>query len=173
MQRWLWYSLADSSYGGLLFDPATPARRPIGDVFAAYTSAISPAVDLVAVRLTADPLTAFNLNQPQTVTLRAQVSNAGNISAPPPLTVEFYSGYSPTGTLIATRAITSPLAGCGTAVETSLAWPGLTAGLHPAYIRVVGHAGTSDTNLSNNVVSAQILVAPPRVYLPAMFKAIP
>ena len=120
VQRWLWYGVSDASYGGLLFDPATHTRRPLGDVFAAYTSAIAPEVDLLAVRLTTDPLGAIDIRQPQTVTVRAQVSNAGNISATPPLTVEFYSGYAPTGTLIARRAITAPLQGCGTAVETRL-----------------------------------------------------
>jgi hypothetical protein len=173
VQRWLWYSLSDKDLGGLLFDPTSHARRPIGDVFAAYTSAISPQVDLVAVRLTADPLTGLNVSQPQTVTLHAWVSNAGNISATPPLTVEFYSGYSPTGTLIDTRAITSPLSGCGTVVNTNFTWPGLTQGLHPAYVRVVGQAALSETNSANNVVSAQILIAPPRAYLPLLLKAIP
>jgi hypothetical protein len=71
------------------------------------------------------------------------------------------------------RAITAPLEGCGTAVETSFTWSNLTQGLHPAYIRIVGHAALSETNRANNTVSAQILVAPPRVYLPLLFKAIP
>ncbi len=173
VQRWLWYSISDPSYGGLLFDPTTHQRRPIGNVFAAYTAAISPAVDLVAVRLTSDPLGAVDIQQPQTVTVRAQVSNAGNISVTPPLTVEFYSGYSPTGTLIATRRITTPLEGCGTTVETSFTWSNLTQGLHPAYIRVVGPAALSETNQANNTVSAQILIAPRRAYLPLQLKALP
>lgn len=173
VQRWLWYSVSDESFGGLLFDPTTRARRPVGDVFAVYTHALPPEADLLAVRLTADPLGAIDVAKPQTVTLHAQVANAGNISVTRPFTVEFYAGYPLSGTLIAARTVTMPLAGCGAAVEIRVRWPALITGVHPAYIRVVSPPGLSETDLANNVRAAQILVAPPRVYLPMLFKAIP
>jgi hypothetical protein len=173
VQRWLWYSVSDESFGGLLFDPTTRVRRPLGNVFAAYTHALPPEVDLLAVQLTADPLGAINAAKPQTATLRAQVSNVGNISVTRRFTVEFYAGYPLSGTLIAARSVTIPLAGCGAAVNLSATWPALITGVHPAYVRVVGAPGLSETDLANNVRAAQILVAPPRVYLPLVRRVFP
>lgn len=173
VQRWLWYSLSDVLLGGPLFDPSTYVRRPLGDVFANYTSAISREVDLLAVRLTTDPLGNVNVNQPQTVTLRALIANAGNISITPPITVEFYSGYPPTGTLIGSRSITYPLNGCGETVAVSMTWPNLTAGLRPVYTKVTGNSAVSETGMLNNVASGTVLIAPPRLYLPVVLKTYP
>ena len=38
VQAWAWYSLADRTFNGWLYDPQTGARSAYGDNFAAYTA---------------------------------------------------------------------------------------------------------------------------------------
>jgi hypothetical protein len=173
VQRWLWYSLSDTSFGGPLFDPTTHVRRPLGDVFADYTAAIPPEVDLVAVRVRAESLGVVSSSEPHTVTLKAVVANSGNVSVTSPITVAFYAGQPLTGTLIDSRVITSPLNGCGTIVEVSVAWTDVMMGVYPVYVTVQGTGLVSETTLANNVVTGQVMLVPPRLYLPVILKTYP
>ncbi len=173
VQRWLWYSLSDPSLGGLLFDPTTHVRRPIGDVFAAYTGAISPTVDLLAVRVVADPPVVNDQGEPVTIALKGLVSNIGNVSLTPPMTVSFYAGTFSTSTLLGVRQITLPLPGCGATAEVSVTWPNLAAGAHPVYIQADSANPSWETTLNNNRASGVVLIATHQVYLPTLFKAFP
>ena len=173
VQRWLWYSVSDTTFGGPLFDPGTQARRPLGDVFASYTSAISPEVDLLAVSVRAEPSGPVTIGEAQTVTLKAVVANSGNVSVTPPITVAFYSGQPLSGTLIDSRVITFPLNGCGTTAEVSVTWPNLMSGVYPIYIEITSSRFVSETHLANNVVAGQVLLVPVRAYLPVVNKTYP
>jgi hypothetical protein len=171
VQRWLWYSVNDPMYGGPLFDPTSHIRRPLGDVFAAYTQAISPSVDLLAVRVLADPAAVVDTGQPQTTTLQATISNLGNIAITQPITVGLYAGWSPTGTLIgALHVFTSGLAGCAGTAEVSATWQNLVgAGAHPMYVQI--DPGTlSESNPANNLAAGLFLIATNRTYLPILRK---
>jgi hypothetical protein len=170
VQSWLWYSVSDPGYGGLLFDPTTHQRRPLGNVFAAYTQAISPSVDLLAVRVIADPGAISYTSQLETTTLRALVSNIGNISIASPITVAFYSGTPPTGTLIGSQVITTGLGGCAKTVGVSTTWAISEAGAHPMYAQVDPNSAISEASRANNVTSGIALVATQYVYLPVIAK---
>ena len=174
VQRWLWYSVSDVTFGGPLFDPITTTfRRPLGDVFANYTNAIAPEVDLLAVRVRAEPQGLVTSSEPHTVTLKAVVANDGNVSVTSPITVAFYSGQPLTGTLIDSRVITLPLQGCGTTAEVSVAWTNLMTGVYPIYATVQGTGLISETTLANNVVTGQVVLVPPQLYLPVILKTYP
>ncbi len=168
VQRWLWYSVSDTNFGGPLFDPDTHARRPLGDVFYSYTHAISPSVDLLAVRVVADPPVISDTGQPQTTTLKATLSNIGNISIAQPISVAFYSGHPPTGTLIGAQAITSVLDGCAQTAETNVTWSNLGAGAHAMYVVVDPNDEIAETNSLNNQLVGMFLVARQRAYLPVV-----
>ncbi len=112
-------------------------------------------------------------SEPHTVTLKAVVANSGNVSVTSPITVAFYAGQPLTGTLIDSRVITSPLNGCGTIVEVSVAWTDLMMGVYPVYVTVQGTGLVSETTLANNVVTGQVMLVPPRLYLPVILKTYP
>jgi hypothetical protein len=169
VQRWLWYSISNQGFGGPLFDPTTFARRPLGDAFAAYTRAISPGVDLLAVRISAEPAAVKDNGQPQTTTLRAVVSNLGNISMTQPLTIAFYAGVPPNGSLLGLKQIsTTGLAGCGTQAVVTITWPNLGAGVHPMYFKVDPAATVSELNRANNQAVGRFLVSTYQAYLPIL-----
>ena len=165
VQRWLWYSFDDKAYGGLLFDPVTGNRRPIGDAFAAYTQAISPGVDLLAAGLAA-PAVPIGAGGTASATLRATVSNIGNISVSQPITVSFYAGQPPLGTLIASTVVTRPLAGCAATLDVAVLWPNLSAGVHPFYAELDPSNAIAETNESNNRITGSLFVATYQLYLP-------
>ncbi len=172
VQRWVWYSVSHTGYGGLLFDPDTRARRPLGDVFYTYTHAIPPAVDLLAVRVTAGPV--FYTGQPQTATLQAMVSNVGNMAISAPITVAFYSGQPLAGTLIGIKVITSTVKGCADeTLHVSMTWPNLDAGRHPVYVQVDPDHAIAEANESNNTAVGWVLVATHRFFLPIVLKVHP
>ncbi len=171
VQRWLWYSVSDPSFGGLLFDPTTRERRPLGDVFYTYTHAISPGVDLLAVRVVADPPVISDTGQLQTTTLKATISNIGNISIAQPITVAFYAGGPPTGSLIGLpQVITLGLSGCAGMAEISTTWSNLAAGAHSMYVEVDPGDAIAEMSDDNNMVAGFALVATQRFYLPAIVK---
>jgi hypothetical protein len=170
VQRWLWYSVADPKFGGLLFDPTTHQPRPLGDVFAAYTAAISPTVDWVVAQAWANPvLQAGGL--PATATLYAQISNSGNVSTSATVTATFYDGpIGQPGTQIITRKLITPyLSGCGDSLVLSVNWPGLTAGPHPFVVSV--QAASPEHNLNNNILTGTLLVATKQLWLPLLSRA--
>jgi hypothetical protein len=165
VQRWLWYSVDGTGMGGPLFDPASHVRRPLGDVFAAYVTAISPTVDWVAARAWAEPIIQLG-GLPVTATLHAQVSNGGNISTTAAVTVTFYSGPigQPGTQVIAARTMTPSLPGCGASSVLSVAWPALGAGAHQFVVRLQS-SGTEPSH-ANNIMTGTALVATEQVWLP-------
>jgi Glycosyl hydrolase catalytic core/CARDB len=169
VQRWIWYSVSDGTFGGALFDPTSHTRRPLGNAFAAYTSAISPSVDLLAVRVVANPATISDTGQLQTTTLKATISNIGNVSIEQPITVAFYSGWPPTGTLIGSSSITLGLGGCATMAQVSMTWPNLGSGAHPMYMTVDPGNTINEASKSNNTVTGVALIATQRVFLALIF----
>ena len=170
VQSWLWYSVSDPGYGGLLFDPTTHQRRPLGDIFAAYTQAISPSVDLLAVRVMADPGAISYTGQLETTTLKALVSNIGNISITALITVAFYSGAPPTGTLIRSQVITTGLGGCARVAEISTTWAISEAGAHSMYVQVDPDGTINEASKGNNMATGVALIATRQVYLPVIVR---
>jgi hypothetical protein len=171
VQRWLWYSVHDTSFGGPLFDPTTTQRRPLGDIFYTYTHALSPSVDALAVRVVADPPAISDTGQLKTVTLRALVSNVGDVSITQPINVAFYAGWPPTGTLIGTRVITSALPGCAATALVSRTWSNLDAGAHWMYVEVDPADLIDETSNANNLAVGFALIATNRVFLPAILQS--
>jgi hypothetical protein len=173
VQRWLWYSVADAWFGGPLFDPATQQRRPLGDAFYTFTHSISPSVDLLALSVTADTALVDVITQVQTVTLKAALSNSGNISVTPPVTVAFYAGFPPTGTLIAAATVGGlGLNGCGATTSVSVQWPDRAVGAHPMYMQIDPDGSIAEASRANNIVmgSVRVLFAPYDVYLQLVFR---
>jgi hypothetical protein len=169
VQRWAWYSTNDPTYGGILFYTSTHTLNPLGQLFAAYTGQITPAVDLYPV---VDPLAAPWGGAPLTVTLKAVIANQGNISASHAITVTFYSGSTSSGSPIGKVVIPAGvLPGCGGALQVNLAWPLSTPGLHPFSAKVEAAAADREINLSNNAAAASVLLSAARVFLPMITRA--
>jgi len=173
VQRWAWFSVDGNPYdwGGTLFDPTTHDLRPLGEDFRAYTSALSPTVDLVAARAFAEPSVILYEGVPVTVTLKALVSNAGDIATTSSFTATFYDG--PVGqagvdVIGEPQVVTSELQGCADYTIASVSWGGLDAGAHPFSVQV--QADSADANLTNNVTEGIALVARYRTCLPVVFR---
>jgi len=170
VQRWLWFSTNYSGYGGMLFDPNTHQRSQLGNVFYTYTHAISPEVDLSAVRVLADPSVLDDTGQPEIVTLTALISNIGNISISVPITVAFYAGQPPSGTFIGAQAITSSLSGCAATAQVGVTWVISGAGPHPMYAMVDPAGAIAEVNRANNTATGMALIATEHSYLPIIAK---
>ncbi len=169
VQRWAWYSVDDTRYGGMLFNPITQDLRPLGNVFAAYTNQITPTVDLFPV---VDPVVVRWAGMPLTATLKAVVANQGNISASHAITVAFYAGSAGSGSPIGQAVIPTPaLQGCGGALQANITWSLSSPGVHPFSVKVEGTEAGGESNLSNNMATSYVLVSTESVFLPLMRRA--
>jgi len=171
VQGWAWYSLNDPNFNGNLFDPYTLQRTAYGDQFAEYTEAITPTINLVAVRAWAEPAAVFYEGHPVTVTLKAEISNAGHIPYREPITVTFYDGppdESSSSVIGTPQVITGVLKGCGDYREVSVQWSGLTTmGNHSFYVKVEPAPGEDE---ADNVAQGEVLLSGYRLFLPLIVK---
>jgi hypothetical protein len=172
VQRWLWYSLDDSvEYGGALFNRDDPSNRlALGDSYVAYTSAIAPAVDLVAVDVARQGLPVQHSANSYTVTLRARVANVGNVATGQPVTVLF-SDHE--GNPIQTTTIHEPLGGCAQVHPITVEWAGVSPGLHSVTVTVDPDNLVAELNENNNQIVQAVFVGPHSLMLPAVRGGIP
>jgi hypothetical protein len=168
VQRWLWYSLDDLIYGGALFDPNLLTRMKLGTDYAAYTDAITPTVDLLAVDVMQVGPIPYSPTDAATVTLRARVSNVGNISVTLPITVRFLDG---SGTQIgADQIITRSLAGCADVQGVTVTWSNVPSGAHSVRVVVDPENLIRENDEGNYQVTGMVLVAIHQVFLPLVSK---
>lgn len=171
VQRWLWYSFADPAFGGALYHPATGQRTPLGDTFAAYAQAITPARDVLAVRAAGDAAYLPPTQPAVTATLAALISNPGNISITTPITVTFFTGpiAQPGAMIGAPIVITRDLAGCGATLAVTMTWPDLTVGAHVFHFKA--ESSGLETNTGNNRSQGTLFVGDRIVWLPVTIRA--
>jgi len=168
VQGWAWYSLNDKNFNGNLFDPYTLQMTAYGDQFAAYTQALTPTVNLIAVRAWAEPV--ISGGKLVTATLWAQISNAGNIPVRVPITVAFYDGPpdEPSSSIIGSpQLITGTLKGCGDYREVTVKWAGLTTGTYSFFVKVEPVPGEEE---ADNIAQGMVLVGEYKVFLPLIVK---
>ncbi len=189
VQKWMWYSLDGDDghwndgqwqlhYNGHLFysglDDGRPPMgiAPLGEYWEDYVTnpPISvPEVELAPVRMWQEPL-PFSTGEPMTVTLYAQISNSGHISATQPFAVELWNEDS--STVLVTQTVNG-LAGYGETAQISVTWPNLSPGTHHASVRVDTSNAICESNETNNQMSGVVLVATERVFLPLLMKNSP
>jgi hypothetical protein len=159
VQRWAWYSLADDSYNGWLFDPGSKQRTVFGDHFVDYTSSLSPMANVFPVRMWTDPETPISSGEPVTVTLYAQVANTGNVRTSAPVRVHFYDGDPDQGGVqIGSDQTSAPLDGCAGSATAQVTWSGVEPGEHTAYVVVDPENNLSESDESDNVASVGVSV---------------
>ena len=179
VQRWAWFSLSSDPFywGGTLFDPDTHTLRPLGEYFRNYTTALSPTVDVLAVRAFAEPAVLVYDGNPVTVTLKALVSNAGNVATTGPITVTFYDGPAGGGDGLAigepqaigeSQVIAGGLQGCADYAEVTVPWKDLDLGGHSFSVLV--QADGVDVDPSNNSAQGSFLLADHQVFLPLVVR---
>ena len=169
VQRWLWYSLDDTTtYGGALFNPSTLSIRQLGADFGAYTGAIAPTVDLFAVDVGQVGPVPYSPTDPVTMTLRARLSNIGNVAIPQPVTIRFLDGE---GYQIGSdQVISGTMPGCAEVEEVTLAWLNVAPGAHVVRMVVDPEEEVSEGNEDNNAVDGLVLVAKEQVFLPLVIR---
>ena len=168
VQRWLWYSLDDPDYGGPLFDPYTTEPLSLAVSLADYTGAISPHVDLLAVDVRQAGPVPLSPSEPATITLKARVSNVGNVAITEPFHVRFLDDQGqPIGE---DRVITPSLAGCAATQAVTVTWSAVEPGAHQVQVVVDPDDGVSEPDETNNVAYGVVLVAEHRVFLPLVVR---
>ena len=170
VQRWLWYSVDDQSYGGALFNSGTGQRTGLGDVFANYMQMITPTSDLFAAQAHGDTTMMPVAQETVTGTVWGQISNIGNIATDRSFTVTFYEGPSgqmsvPLGQSV---SVTQSLKGCADSIVFTTTWPELTVGAHKFHLTV--ETEEPEPNLDNNQVEGVLLVADRQVWLPVIMR---
>lgn len=165
VQRWAWYSLAHDGWyvDGSLFDYSTHEPLDLGLAYGAYTAALTPTVDLL-VWGWAEPVRSVQ-GELVTATLRARISNAGDVRTTEPLSVTFLVGES--GMSIGGLA-TRPLDGWGDWVEVSQSWVGLGEGEHLFCVRAA--AAAEEAAVEEATACNVVLVDPQTVYLPLVMQ---
>jgi hypothetical protein len=164
VQRWLWYSLDDVSYGGALFDPLTLDPMQLGTDFGAYTASISPTVDLFAVGVGQMGPVPHSPTSTVTVTLQARISNIGSVAITQPVSIRFLDGD---GYQIGSdQVISETVAGCAGVQEVTITWSNVPSGAH--VVRVIVDPGDeiSEGNEDDNEAHGVVLVAKEQVFLP-------
>ena len=157
VQAWAWYSLADRTFNGWLFDPSTTQRTVYGDNFVAHTSAVSPAVNLTPVKLWVEPVPTAS----HTVKLVVQVSNNGNIAMRGPTSVRFYSGDPAQGGLpIGSTQVLPVLNGCGNTTEVAVTWDNAPNGTSVVWAAVDLQNAVAESDESDNQLSANVTISP-------------
>jgi hypothetical protein len=157
VQAWAWYSLADRTFNGWLFDPATVQRTVYGDNFVAYTVGIRPEVNLAPIKLRAEAVPTAS----HTVKLVVQVSNNGNIAMRGPTSVQFYSGDPAQGGLpIGSPQVLPLLDGCGSTTEVAVTWDSAPSGASVVWAAVDLQNAITESNESDNQLSAVVTVNP-------------
>ena len=164
VQRWLWYSLDDIYYGGILFDPNTTAPMALGVAFGDYTGGILPAPDLLALGVKQIAPVPLSPADGATVTLEARVSNAGNVPTSGPITVRFLDADG--GKIGEDRVIADTIAGCAAVRTVTTTWSNVEPGTHTVQILVDPENEVSESDEENNEVAGRALVASNQVFLP-------
>lgn len=175
VQRWAWFSLSEdpNAWGGTLFDPVTHMLRPLGQTFLDYTNAITPTVDFVAARAYGEPAVIAFQGQPVTATLKAIVTNVGNISTTQAVAVDFFDGppgQAGTEPIGSAQLIPSGLGGCADKAVVSVSWSGLGIGAHSFYVEVDSGGTIAEADETNNVAGGTVLVSNRRVFVPTTVK---
>lgn len=170
VQRWLWYSFDDPGFGGALYDRNTGQRTLLGNTLAAYAQAITPSIDLLAVRADADAVQLPIGQTTVTGTVAALIANSGNISTGAAITVTFRAGSiaQPGAVIGAPVVLTRSLPGCGESLIVTATWPDLTVGAHPFHFVIT--TGAAESNTVNNQSQGTLLVASQRLMLPVVVR---
>jgi hypothetical protein len=169
VQRWLWWSLDDYHLGGPLFDMDTGEMLPSGVDFSAYTSALSPTVDLYAASVGQASPPPLHAGGAMTVTLRAYVSNVGNQPLASPVVVRFLDAAD---NVIGEETIAPGLAGCAAWVTAEVEYADLGPGVHPVRVVVDPEGLVAEADEGNNEVTGWVLVPTDAVWLPLVTKLV-
>ena len=171
VQRFSWYSTSDMTFNGWLFDPDSGEPTESGQHLAAYTAQIAEAIDLSPVRVFAQPAAPFSHGENVTFTLKALVTNSGNISSTHSVAVQFFDGDpSAGGVKIGTDQILPPLPGCGGNGVAQVEWAGVAPGAHQVYAVVDSAQAVPESDEMNNVANQTILVATHQAFLAAIYR---
>jgi hypothetical protein len=171
VQRFSWYSTSDTTFNGWLFDPDSGEPTESGQHLAAYTAQIAEAIDLSPVRVFAQPAAPFSHGENVTFTLKALVTNSGNVSSTHSVAVQFFDGDpSAGGVQIGTDQILPPLPGCGGNGVAQVEWTGVAPGAHQVYAVVDSGKAVPESDEMNNVANQTILVATHQAFLAAIYR---
>ncbi len=167
VQVWSWYSTADTSYNGWLFDPNSQQLTAVGQNFAAHSAAVLPDNDLFPWRLSSDPGSPIYQGAPLTIQLQASIANSGNLAAPAgPVVVRFYRGDPAQGGTQIGGDQTVNLAGCGDHATVSVTWNGVQAGTHRIFVVADAANGVSESDEGNNKQEFTVLVGTQQTFIP-------
>jgi hypothetical protein len=157
VQAWAWYSLADRSFNGWLFDPVTLQRTAYGDNFVAYTAGVQPAVNLTPIQLKGEAIAGGGRG----LRLTAQIASNGNISAPGAVLMRFYAGDPRQGApQIGGDQFLPVLDGCGASAEVSVTWQDPPAGTSTVWVRVDPQNAAPESDETDNDLAAQVAGMP-------------
>ncbi len=165
IQRLSWYSVNDDYeagapyiYNGSLFSPTSFQRSKMGDNYAAYTSNLSPEVDIYPLSLSATVTNTGNSTS-RDVTLSAEIANSGNLVESAVTYVTFFNG-DPTkdGERIG-RSQRIQLAGCGDSLVAELVWTDVPTGVYDIFVQTDRQQMLSETDEGNNLLQATITVS--------------
>jgi hypothetical protein len=162
VQRFAWYSLADSNFNGWLFDPVTKQRTIFGDQYAAIAAAQPATVNLYAWKLWVEPGSPFALPPKDPIRIYATIANNGSVQTRNAVAVRFYdSNPDSGGAQIGETQYIAPLDGGAGLATVSVPWTPTQAGTYPLYVRVDPSNNIPETDEGDNARSISVEVMGP------------
>lgn len=170
VQSWSWYSLDQDDpekVNGWLFHTNTKLISEMGQNFAAYTGAVTQAVDFLPYAVSTIPGSPIYAGTPLSLQLTADIGNAGNLAAKAgPVVVRFYLGNPAQGGVQIGGDQSISLAGCGNHGRVSVPWNGVDAGTHRIFVVVDPANAIAETNEGNNTREFTVFVGTEQNFFP-------
>jgi hypothetical protein len=187
VQQWAWFSISTTSMVGDVSDlvrqdgdsgPLTSLTE-LGQQYLAEATALPSYTNLALAPVGAVAVESAVISGTADAPLRAEVVNNGSLSVGSAFSVTLYSDSALTAVIDqvnvpAPDVSNALLRGCAmVTVPVSVTWTGLTAGLHPFWVKVdsqddvveAGPAGELD-----NVGKSFVLVDSDRIWMPVFFR---
>lgn len=174
IQRFSWYSTSDKAYNGYLFEKPQ-ADSPyqfseMGTNYYSYTQHVAAALDLLPVQISADPAAPLVSNGATTITLKAEIGNAGNLQQLQTVKVSFYDGDpdhadpNQKGKLLGTRQVS--ISGCGDKAIATMVWKNVAPSEYKIFVKVDESNLVDEINEDNNKLEQTIFFATDQIFLP-------
>ncbi len=172
VQRWMWYAAYTTGAGSAsnLINQASTALTFVGEQFKNAVAARQATMDLRPVGAGGYPGYIGPSGGTATAGLWVDILNSGSTDSSIPFTVTFYadSGLSqPIGSI----TFTGTLRGCSIRSQrVGVQWAGLTAGVHPFWVKLDSNNAVVEENETDNVMSGTVTVYAYGTFLPIIYR---
>lgn len=172
VQRWMWFSAYYPGAGSVsnLLSVGLSALSGVGEQFRDAVAGRRAAINLRPVAAGGYPGYVGSAAGTATAGLWVEILNNGSTDSPIPFTITFYAD-SQLSQPIGSTTFTGVLRGCSTGPQrVSVKWEGLSAGVHPFWVRLDSSNMVAEEDETDNVAAGVVIVHRYGTFLPIMLR---